>query len=135
MKKVLSAAVSTVTMKFTILLNVSFFIFFLFLIERLRQSDVLDGGVLEIMNGHQPDECHHSTVPASPQPPVWLVIMVVSTLLTRRCSRFLYIHDVVWRLFKRDILNHALCHDILLLELAILSDLLTDNHSFALWLE
>ena len=70
MKKVLSAAVSTVTMKFTILLNVSFFIFSLFLIERLRQSDELDGGVLEIMSGHQPDECHHSTVPASPQSPV-----------------------------------------------------------------
>ena len=88
MKKVLSAAVSTVTMKFTILLNVSFFIFILvFLIERLRQSDVLDGGVLEIMSGHQPDECHHSTVPASPQSLVWLVrLFLILDPTVKRCD-------------------------------------------------
>ena len=61
--------------------------FSLFLIERLRQSDELDGGVLEIMSGHQPDECHHSTVPASPQSLVWLVrLFLILDPTVKRCD-------------------------------------------------
>jgi hypothetical protein len=54
MKNVLSAAVSTVTTKVTILLMVSFFILLscLFKTGRQRRSDVPDGGILEVMSGH-----------------------------------------------------------------------------------